>query len=484
MNITWQTALAAHRFGLGEASLSDLSGSSPVGWLRAQIGPGTVAQGEGLMAANEILQRRAQTTTQLQALRQSMTASAPMSPSASSPTPNPAPGEPPGFQAKAEAERKTLRETLAKINNADARSRLLTAMQSTRPFNERLVWFWCNHFTVSLQSGKISGLVGAFEREAIRPHVADPFVSMLRAATLHPAMLRYLDNQNSIGPESTAGQRQRANRAGLNENLAREVMELHTLGADSARAHPPAYTQADVTAFAEVLTGWTSVESGDTPGVQFIAARHQPGPKQLLGKTYPEGPEALDMVLRDLARHPATAHHVALKLARYFVADDPPASLVERLARTFQDSGGALPAFYRTLIESPESWDHTLRKLKTPEEHAVTCARLLKLDAQWLNNPRGDGFISQLGQNLQGADSPAGWSDQQADWLGPEAMWKRVEWTNRLVARYGQGLDGRALAQASLGPMLSETTATEVAHASDGRQALVLLLLSPELQRR
>jgi uncharacterized protein (DUF1800 family) len=478
MNVTWQAALAAHRFGLGEPSLAELSGSSPVSWLRAQIGPGTVAQGDDLASSDEILQWRAQTTAQVQALRKSMM---PMAASAPATTAS----EPPGFMAMAEDERKALRERLGKINNADARSRLLTAEQSTRPFNERLVWFWSNHFTVSLQSGKISGLAGAFEREAIRPHVADPFLAMLRASTLHPAMLRYLDNQNSIGPESTAGQRQRSNLAGLNENLAREVLELHTLGADSARAHPPAYTQADVTAFAQVLTGWTSVESdGDKAGVQFIAARHQPGPKQLLGKTYPEGPDALDMVLRDLARHPATARHLSLKLARYFVADDPPPALVDKLSQAFANSGGALPAFYRALIESPESWDHSQRKLKTPEEHAVTCARLLKLDAQWLTNPRGDGFISQLGQNLQGADSPAGWSDQQADWLGPEAMWKRVEWTNRLVARYGLGLDARALAQASLGPMLSDTTATEVAHASDGRQALVLLLLSPELQRR
>ena len=334
-------------------------------------------------------------------------------------------------------------------------------------------------------------MVGAFEREAIRPNIAGNFETLLRASTLHPTMLRYLDNQRSMGPHSRAVTRMAAGpepaKAGLNENLAREVMELHTLGAESSRGGPgtvPAYTQADVTALANVLTGWTTAARPEsTDALEFEAAKHEPGEKRLLGKTYPEGPTALRLVLHDLALHPATAHFVSTKLARHFIADDPPDSLVAKLSSAYTKSGGDLPTLYRTLVEAPESWRSQQPKLKTPEEFAISSARLLNLGDRWLQQAR-DGGVESMGQALQRAPSPAGWSDRADDWLGPEAVWKRIEWADRLVERFGNGVDARSLSVASLGPLLSADTAQQIERAADGKQALTLLLLSPEFQRR
>ena len=378
---------------------------------------------------------------------------------------------------------------------ADLRSRLVTAAATTRPFAERLHWFWANHFTVSQAKGSARGLVGAFERDAIRPNIAGRFETLLWASTTHPAMLRYLDNTQSAGVHSRAVEREakRAARmdegprvSGLNENLAREVLELHTLGADSARGAHPIYTQADVTAFAAVLTGWRVALRDDAPlarGMPFDPAWHEPGPKTLLGKTYPEGPQALRMVVHDLAQHPATARFVATKLARHFVADDPPPALVERLSDAYRRSGGDLALVYRALIASPEVWSPQPAKLKTPEEFVVSSARLLGFEARAFE--RGDALgIFALGQRVQAATSPAGWSDRADDWLGPDAVWKRVEWSTRTAARLGTRVDARQLAARSLGPLLGETTRTQIERAADAPQALALLLMAPEFQRR
>jgi uncharacterized protein (DUF1800 family) len=394
-----------------------------------------------------------------------------------------------GKAGKAGAEKK--REAEKDIAAQDNYARLFTASKSARPFNERLALFWCNHFTVSGASAKTRALVGAFEREAIRPHIAGSFEDLLRSSTLHPAMLLYLDNQRSVGPHSASVMRlpagSESRKRGLNENLAREVMELHTLGAESSRAaagQTPVYTQADVTAFASVLTGWTTnIQPGSTDPVEFEAGKHEPGEKRLLGKTYPEGPKALGMVLHDLALHPATAHFVATKLARHFIADDPPASLVDKLKLAYLNSQGDLPTVYRALIAAPESWKTQLGKLKTPEEFAISSARLLQLGDGWLQRPR-DGGVTGMGQALQRAPSPAGWSDRAEDWLGPEAVWKRIEWADRLVDHFGGAVDARSLAVASLGPLLTPGTAQQIDRAADGKQALTLLLLAPEFQRR
>jgi uncharacterized protein (DUF1800 family) len=468
-------AIAAHRFGLGEASLAGLGGDAR-GWLLAQIGPAEPQRGTALASAAEGLKVYAATTARQ---RQVAAADAAMAAASQAQT-----------QTQAQTPAGEAPDALRALVQADVRARLATAAQSRQPFNERLALFWANHFTVSLAKAGTRGLVGAFEREAVRPHIGGRFEDLLRASTHHAGMLRYLDNDSSAGPDSPLVRRlaRRATGAvparttGLNENLAREVLELHTLGVHGG------YTQADVTEFARVLTGWRiplrEVLSGsDGPAAGFDPAWHEPGPKSLLGQRYAEGPEALDAVLRDLAQHPATARFISTKLARHFVADDPPPALVARLEANWLKTGGDLPSLYRTLVAAPEAWTPQRAKLKTPEEFIISSARLTGVGEQaFARQP--DGGMAQLGQRAQAAPSPAGWPDRAEEWLGPDAVWKRVEWATRVAARLGPQIDARPLAQASLGPWLQAETARQIERAADGPQALALLLLAPEFQRR
>ena len=460
-------AIAAHRFGLGEADLG-VVGSDARGWLAAQTLRADPPRGDGLLDTRGALALIAAEREKRQLAR------------------NP----PPGMTAE-----QILAGHYRDATIADVRSRLATAALTTQPFAERLQWFWANHFTVSLAKGSTRGLAGAFERDAIRPHLFGRFETLLVASTTHPAMLRYLDNVQSAGPHSRvvalesrrAARREETPRvSGLNENLAREVLELHTLGAEAARAG--VYTQADVTSFAAVLTGWrVGQETAWGSADPFDANWHEPGTKTVLGHSYGEGPDALKQVLRDLARHPATARFVATKLARHFVADEPPPKLVERLSAVYLQRDGDLPAVYRTLIESDEAWSAQPAKLKTPEEFVVSTARLLGAGERMfaraeVANPAAP--INALGQRILAAPSPAGWSDRADDWLGPDAVWKRVEWATRVAERAGRLVDARRLAEQSLGPLVGSETAKQLDRAADGAQALALLLLAPEFQRR
>src|SRR5436190_601589 len=280
-------AIAAHRFGLAEASLETV-GSDPQGWLLSQIGAADTARGDGLLSTPDAW-AHVKAETEKRKLAK-----------------NP----PPGMNAE-----QVLAGHYRDVIVADVRSRFVTAATTQRPFAERLQLFWTNHFTVSLAKGSVRGLVGAFEREAIRPNIAGSFEQLLIAATTHPAMLRYLDNHLSAGPHSRAVARA-ARRAqemqegprltGLNENLAREVLELHTLGVHGG------YTQADVTAFAAVLTGWRVEPLINGAALPFDPAWHEPGRKTVLGKSYAEGPDALREVLHELAMHPSTARFLAV----------------------------------------------------------------------------------------------------------------------------------------------------------------------------
>lgn len=479
-----RAAIAAHRFGLGEATLDNVR-PDPLAWLLAQIGP---AEPQLDLPGKPALPSSAEAVALQADLVRRRRMAREVDAAASAPA--------------AAVSEQPLRDALL----ADQRARLATAVRSPRPFAERLAMFWSNHFTVSTGKASMRGLAGSFEREAIRPHIAGRFETMLVASTTHAAMLRYLDNESSAGPRSRLAtrlaQRQArqpddtalANRrVGLNENLAREVLELHTLGAVSARQG--VYTQADVTAFAKVLTGWRVVtppapDSAAHPQPAFVPTRfdpawHEPGAQTLLGRTFDDADDGRSLlaVLQHLAQHPATARFVCGQLARHFVADDPPPALVDRMVQAWQRSSGDLPSVYQALLTSPEAWAPEPQKLKTPEELAISSLRLLGgADALWARQP--DAAIGQMGQRLQAAPSPAGWPDQAADWLGPEAVWKRVEWATRLADRAARTTDARALADASLGPWLTDPTRQQIQRAADGPQALALLLLSPEFQRR
>jgi uncharacterized protein (DUF1800 family) len=501
-------AIAAHRFGLGEPQLAPI-GSDARGWLLAQLHAAEPQRGSGLVNAAEGVRRytlflqqqrepRRAAAMAVAATGQDMAGNAMVAGAmaegsmAGAPTTPARPGAPANVVPF---------EPLRLAVQADTRARLATAAASKQPFAERLVLFWANHFTVSLAKNSTRGLVGAFEREAIRPHIAGPFAEMLQAAVRHPAMLRYLDNEQSAGPNSPVVQRQQRRPrgenergpriTGLNENLAREVLELHTLGVaggGAAYGGWGGYTQADVTEFAKVLTGWRVpvrelAQGADIPPTRFEPAFHQPGAKTVLGRRYEEGQLALREVLDHLALHPSTARFVCTKLARHFVADDPPPALVARMESTWRRSEGDLAQVIRTLIEAPEAWAPQPAKLKTPEEFVLSSVRLLGLGETPFER-NADGGIAALGQRVQAAPSPAGWPDRADEWLGPDAVWKRVEWATRAAARMGRQIDARALAQASLGPRLQESTARQIERAADGPQALALLLLAPEFQRR
>jgi uncharacterized protein (DUF1800 family) len=371
-------------------------------------------------------------------------------------------------------------------------ARLQAAALSKTPFMERLVHFWSNHFAVSVEKLPVLGLAGNAEFEAIRPHILGNFASLLRAAVQHPAMLVYLDQVQSIGPQSPAGARiARNGRArGLNENLAREILELHTLGVRTV------YDQNDVTELARALTGWTVSGLGRGAGQRllgntapggfvFAPSLHEPGIRNILGQRFDQAGVAQgEAMLRALATHPATARHIATKLARHFCADDPPTSLVSRLERRFIETRGDLPSLYRVLVAAPECWEPNTAKFTTPWEWLVAVLRLTATPPESLPPAIGVNALAQLGQSIWKPGSPAGYDDRAASWAAPDALLRRVELAERLAARATRSLDARNLAQASFGTGLSAATSTALAQAESPQQALALLLVSPEMLRR
>jgi uncharacterized protein (DUF1800 family) len=355
----------------------------------------------------------------------------------------------------------------------EATARFRAAADADIGFVERLVWFWSNHFCVSFN---VTVMAGAYEREAIRPHVLGRFVDMLQAAEGHPAMLLYLDNAQSIGPDSVAGIN---NKRGLNENLAREILELHTLGVRTV------YTQDDVTTFAKVLTGWTILPTQTNPehGGEFVfnPRMHEPGEQTLIGTTYPTaGVQQGRSVLADLARHPATARHIATKLARHFIADEPPPALTDRLTLRFLETEGDLKEVAKTLVTSPESWIPEQVKIKRPGEWLVAPRR-----AAGRKNPNIQGITNQqalLGEPLWRPPAPKGFSDDNAAWLDGLAL--RLQAANAFAQVVAADVDPKELVDVALGPLATEDTRLAVARAETKVQALTLLVMAPEFQRR
>jgi uncharacterized protein (DUF1800 family) len=358
------------------------------------------------------------------------------------------------------------------IAKAAAHALMDHALTTDRPFRERLVWFWANHFTVSTRQGGTNAVVGAFVQEAIRPHVTGRFDAMLLAVMRHPAMIMYLDNAGSVGPDSPAGQR---GHRGLNENLARECLELHTVGPAAG------YTQADVTAFAQILTGWSIELKQNPPGFLFRDRAHQPGAKSVLGQTFPEGEAGGLQALAFLANHPATYRHLATKLARHFVADDPPPTCVHEIERRLRDSGGDLGAASAALVRLPQAWQHPLAKLRSPQDYVFAVLRATGLPAD--KRPDAAGLMGALGQPLFAAPLPNGWPDAATDWASPEGMLRRIDWAYGFAGRLNE-IEPMDLADASLGRLLRAPTSEAIQHAGSRREAMTLLLTAPEFQRR
>ncbi|WP_425987812.1 DUF1800 domain-containing protein [Afipia sp. DC4300-2b1] len=368
---------------------------------------------------------------------------------------------------------------IQKTFRAEALARLQRATMAESGFVERLVTFWSNHFCISANKGELARMwSGAFEREAIRPHVLGNFGEMLRAVEQHPAMIFFLDNQQSIGPDSRAGQNRKK---GLNENLAREIMELHTLGVNGG------YTQADVTSLARIITGWTfagrQAKLGPPGTFIFNANAHEPGPQKLLGKVYEDtGLAQGEAALADIARHPATAKFIATKFVRHFIADDPPAALVGKLEATFRKTGGDLRAMTLALVDADEAWRAPMTKIRMPYEYLVASGRMMGRIPE--DPQRYLGGLNVLGQPLWTPAGPNGFADTNAAWAAPENIKLRLDIASQISSRIADSIDPRALLDVVAGEAASTETRQTIERAESKQQAFALLLMSPEFQRR
>lgn len=396
------TLWARNRFGLGPRLGEPATLGDPRGWLSAQLHPaaGRLDGGPSL----------ADVSTALATLRRAQ-------------------------QARDEASLAAARRTIQRVATTEQDLLLDTRVTTTTPFVERLVAFWSNHLCVSTAKGQAAPFTGHYERTVIRPHVLGRFHDMVLASARHPAMLLYLDNAQSIGPGSLAGRRSArgSNARGLNENYARELLELHTVGVDGG------YAQDDVIALARILTGWTITGAG--PGAErdaeigfvFRAVVHEPGSKTVMGRRYSDaGVREGEAVIRDLCAHPSTARFVATKLVRHFVADDPPAAAVDRIASVFRSTDGDLRAVALALVALDAAWDPSTPKFRTPLDWLTAAYRAL-------GTPEAPGqagaILRQLGQPVWGPAAPKGYGDTRSEWADPDALMNRAEAARTLTQR-------------------------------------------------
>jgi uncharacterized protein (DUF1800 family) len=359
----------------------------------------------------------------------------------------------------------------------EASARFEHQANTNSAFAERLVMFWSNHFCVSATKGNVRAIAGGFEREAIRPHVLGKFGDMLKAVEQHPAMLIYLDNQLSFGPTSQAGRNQKK---GLNENLAREILELHTLGVSGG------YAQDDVTNLARIITGWTIGnlnQPNEVVGKFFYhPQRHEPGDWTVLGKVYKDQGRATgESVLADLARHPSTAKFIARKFAAHFVSENPPPALLQRLEAAFRNSDGDLKALAQVLITSDDAWAAPPRKMLPPTDLVVALTR------GFAHRPKAQEMLrlaNALGQPLWQVPSPKGWPDDDQAWAGPSALRERLRIAEQVARQLDKTSDPRLVADAIFADTLSEPTRQAIARAETKEQGFELLIMSPEFLRR
>ncbi len=493
--------IAFNRFGFG-ARPGDLSkiGADPRGALKAELQPdkaliapehaeaagllGTAANVQTSYAAQEA-RKLAREQMRAEASAAQMSAGAVVPSNAATPQ-----SAPPGGNAMAMADQKAVPgadgkpkaqqpQPEGRIYRAEALARFAMARDAEIGLVERLVAFWSNHFCVSVNKGEVvRAAAGSFEREAIRPYVLGRFADMLLAVEHHPAMLFYLDNAQSVGPDSRAGQNRKR---GLNENLAREIMELHTLGVDGG------YTQNDVTSLARVITGWTFAgregRIGEPGTFVFNANMHEPGDQMVAGHAYLGGGFGQgEAALNDIARNPATGHHIATKLVRHFVADDPPPAAVERIATVFRNRDGDLKAVALALIDLPEAWSAPATKMRNPYDFLVASGRLLGLS---MSDP-GPALaaLRNLAMPLWEPPGPNGFPDTAADWASPEGLKLRLDVAAQIAHGFKGSDEPLALIEAAASPTLSAETREAVARAESREQGVALALMSPEFQRR
>jgi uncharacterized protein (DUF1800 family) len=454
--------IALNRFGLGARPGEAASVRDPRAWLTEQLeGPPPTLTDPSLAAGTAVAEA-------LRALRQAQV-------------------------ARDEAARAEARRRMRALTQTEMRVALAARLTSERPFVERLVAFWSNHLCVSLTKGQVGPLAGWYEREAIRPHVLGRFEDMVLASARHPAMLLYLDNAQSIGPESQAGRMTdpRGRARGLNENYARELMELHTLGVRGG------YTQEDVQELARVLTGWTvsglgpaaglralrqSATNDDQLGFAFVPALHEPGARTVMGRRYAqEGVEQGEAVIHTLCTHPSTARFVATKLVRHFVDDDPPVAAVELVAAEFARTDGDLRAVARALIALPEAWETEWRKLRTPQDWIVAVLRGLDVREA---APELAVALTQLRHPLWGPGSPKGYGDTVAEWSDSDSLMNRAELAHTIAERAGASVDPAGLAELVDLPEGDPLPALLTDETIEARERLALAIAGPAFQWR
>ena len=360
-----------------------------------------------------------------------------------------------------------------KALTADA---LKQTIESENSFNWRCLAFFSNHFSVSAQGQLMTGLAPTLEREAIAPNLYGHFDQLLLAVCQHPAMLIYLNNENSIGPSTRFAKKNR----GLNENLAREILELHTLGVDGG------YQQHDVTELAKGITGWSVFKPGKDKQQGFIyhKGKHEPGTRTLLGKSYPpQGLAQGKQMLKDIANHPSTARFVSTKIVQSFISDQAPEELVNHLTTQWIKTNGHLKSVFQALINHPLSWQAQQQKYKTPHEYVISTYRALAVKK--LNIRQVQNALNTLGQRPFKADSPAGYSDQQQDWDGASALMARVNWASQIAAKKQFAKTNiNILIENTFSNTLSTHSYQVITRAESRQQALTLLLLSPEFLTR
>lgn len=444
-------AIAATRFGYGPGP-QDNPGRAPKSWLKAQLAGEDPGLASGAFAGLPTGGEAVDTLRGDNLARKALLAANP--------------GDVAKFKAKS-----------AILFHQDATVQLNFAASTPDSFRERLVWFWANHFSVSADQNQSGSLIGPIIREAIRPHVTGNFTDMVLAVERHPAMLHYLSNDGSIGPDSPAGLR---SKRGLNENLGRECMELHTVGLEAG------YSQADVTSMARILTGWSlagSDKGADTTGFFFRPNAHEPGPQTVMGRQFDGGEQAGIDALTFLSTYPTTYRLLARKLVTYFVADNPPPGAVAHIAGVLTETQGDLAAASAALVDLPASWVPG-QKLKTPLELVISTVRAAPPPP---GPPPPDmmGLANLLGQPVWRAPLPNGWPDQAENWAGADAVMTRIGWAYTYSGRFGDGqANPMQLADNALGPLLRPATRDAMGQAPSPREALTLFLTAPEFQRR
>ena len=483
---------AQRRFGYGPV---------PDGWRKlepdaremvlSQLDGAKYSDSSGLLASPDIIQELRVRQRQVRDARMAMASAAPAANGAASAT-NTAAAAPPATPANAKAPDAAAAAAAVTADNKEifkqknefvrtqfeneAAYRQQMAVTSDRPLIERLTDFWAGHFCISCSKGEeVRVLAGAYEREAIRPFVTGRFRDMLGAVMHHPAMLAYLDNHISFGPNSKAGQKQKK---GLNENLGRELMELHTVGVKSG------YNQTDVTNAARIITGWGIAGDKDPqPGAfQFQPNRHEPGAFTVMGTPFAEGGQAQGEALLDmLAAHPATAQHVAGKLVRHFVGDKASPALVETVAKRFHETNGDLRETTLALVKSPEAWNAAPAKVIAPYDMAICCERILALNT---DPKKVVNFARVLGQPLWTPRSPNGFPDNDMAWAAPNALIKRFDYALQLSGQPKNPPEPVELASALFGPALKPDMQTAIKRAASRREALATIIMSPDIQVR